>query len=123
MFGVIRAMVTETEQTYFNLTIVCEGLNSLASSSDVQLSLNRKGLVHLDDVFDPMPLDYLPWLEENNTISCGFASKLRDLYDKIDNVVGDMEWQEKDEYISNNTVELQQWRQVAVQLLSEINCV
>ncbi|MCU7932535.1 MAG: hypothetical protein KZQ90_17190 [Candidatus Thiodiazotropha sp. (ex Codakia rugifera)] len=80
-------MVTDTEQLQFNFTIICEGLNSIACSSDEQLKLNKKGLTHLDAVFDPMPMDYLSWLEDKNEITPEFAFKLRNLYEHIESTV------------------------------------
>jgi hypothetical protein len=57
--GVIRKMVTEIGQTQFNFNVICEGLRSIAATREEQLSLNKEGLTYLDDIFDPMPLEYV----------------------------------------------------------------
>jgi DNA-binding XRE family transcriptional regulator len=116
-------MVTESEQTKFNLTILREGLNAIGSSSAEQLLLNKKGLEHLDDVFDPMPLDYLPWLEDKNEISQSFSKQVRDLYQKIENSVGHLEWQEVDTFIAKDGSDVEQWRELAKYLIGELDGV
>ena len=116
-------MVTDTQQTHFNLIVICEGLKAIASSSEVQLLLNKKGLVHLEDVFDPMPLDYISWLEDKNEISANFASQFRRLYEEMESELGHLELHEQDAFISQNNQELQHWRKIAGNLLGEINCI
>ena len=116
-------MVTETEQTQFNLAIVRESLTALASPSEEQLSLNKKGLRYLDEVFDPMPLDYLPWLEEKNIITPSFVMEYRKLHDQIERSIGHLEWQAEDAFIKKNNRDLQKWRLCAKNLLEAIDDV
>ncbi len=116
-------MVTEAEQTRFNFAVIREGLNAIASPSVEQLLLNKKGLEYLDDVFDPMPLDCLPWLIEKNVISQSFAMQFRDLYQHIEKSVGHLEWQEEDAFIEKRERELEHWREVAKYLLGELDGV
>ncbi len=123
MKAALYAMVTEAEQVQFNFTIIREGLKAIASENEEQLLLSRHGLEHLDDVFDPMPLDYLSFMEEKNAISTFLALRIRELYRKVNQSIGHLEWKEQDAFISQNTKELQQWRQIAQGLLSELNGV
>jgi hypothetical protein len=116
-------MVTEAEQTRFNFAVIREGLNAIASPSIEQLLLNKKGLEYLDDVFDPMPLDYLPWLIEKNEISQSFAIQFRGLYQNIEKSIGHLEWQEEDAFIKKDEKELENWRKVAKCLLGELDSV
>jgi hypothetical protein len=116
-------MVTESEQTKFNLTILREGINAIRSSSDEQLLLNKKGLEYLDNVFDPMPIDYLPWLEDNNEISKFFSKQVRDLYQKIENSVGHLEWQEINAFIAKDSSDVERWRELAKYLIGELDGV
>ncbi|MCU7806896.1 MAG: hypothetical protein KZQ73_03380 [Candidatus Thiodiazotropha sp. (ex Semelilucina semeliformis)] len=116
-------MVTDTQQTQFNLAIIREGLTAIASESDEQLSLINNGLKYLDSVFDHMPLDYLNWLEERNEIDSIFSAQFRDLYEQIAESIGHLEWKEEDVFIKNNGDQLKQWRQSASRLLGAINGV
>lgn len=116
-------MVTETEQTQFNLTIIRESLTALASPRDKQLALNKQGLRHLDDVFDPLPLDYLPWLEDKNIVTPSFAKEFRKLHDQIERSIGHLEWQAEDVFIEQNNRDLQKWRLSAKKLLEDIDDV
>lgn len=114
-------MVTEAKQVQFNFTILREGLKAIASESKEQLLLNNHALDHLEDVFDPMPMDYLPSIEEENAISRSFASQMRELYRQINQSIGHLEWQKQEAFISQNNRELQQWRQIAQSLFFELN--
>ncbi len=116
-------MVTEIGQTQFNFNVICEGLRAIAATREEQLSLNKEGLTYLDDIFDPMPLEYASWLEEHKEIDPSFASELRALYQEIENAVGGMGWRYQDEYISSNPAELQQLRNVAKRLMGVLKCV
>ena len=82
--------------------IIREGLNALASSSTQQLALNKNGLPNLDDVFDPMPIDYFLGLEGIKVVSSNFAKKYDHLYKAIEQSVGNLEWQEQDLFIKQN---------------------
>jgi len=116
-------MINAIEQTHFNITIIREGLSALASPSDKQLTLNKQGLEYLDDIFDPMPLDYLPWLEKQKIITPNFTSKFKNLYLTIEQSIGHLDRQEEDKFISQNSLELQQWREIAKMLVEDIKNV
>jgi len=113
--------MTDSEQVKYNVAIIREGLNAIASPSDKQLALNKKGLVYLDDVFDPMPLDYLPWLIEMGKVSESFGGQVKDLYQLIDDKIGFLEWKEEDDFLASNGKDLRNWRKVAEVLLRELN--
>jgi hypothetical protein len=116
-------MVAESEQTKFNLTILREGINAIGASSDEQLLLIKKGLEYLDNVFDPIPLDYLTWLEDNNEISQSFSKQVRDLYKKIENSVGHLEWKEVNTFIAKDSSDVERWRELAKYLIGELDGV
>ena len=108
------------KQTEFNLKIINEGLVAISASFEEQVVMNDEGLIYLDDVFDPMPLDYLTWLEEQNEISSEFANEFRNLYNRINKKIDHLSWQKVDVLISSNDPELKFWRKIARQLLDQL---
>lgn len=114
-------MVKESDQTAFNLRIIRESLESLTASSNEQLLLNKSGLTHLDDIFDPMSLDYLPWLIEKEVVDPIFDLEFRELFKRITLVTKHFEWHEEGEFIVSNDTERQEWRAIAGNLLDTLN--
>ena len=113
-------MLNEKGSIQFNLDIILEALNALASSSTEQLAINEQGLEHIDDVFDPLPLDYLTSLEEKGLVTATFVNKFKELYEEIDQTVGHLSLKEDDAFIEQNNNQLQQWRETAKELLASI---
>ena len=107
-------------QIEYNVKILREALLGLSSSGDEQLHLNKDGLEHLEDVFDPMPLDFLPWLEESGVVSSSFSRSFRELYSDIDQTVGHLDWKDQDEFIASNGKALQEWRVRSKILLDQL---
>lgn len=107
-------------QIEYNIKLLREALNGLSSSSDEQLRMNKDGLEHLDDVFDPMPLDFLPWLEESGVVSLSFSREFRELYSDIDQTIGHLDWKDQDEFIANDDKRLQEWRVRSKVLLDKL---
>ena len=116
-------MVSKMEQTEFNLAVLREGLSAIASEPEKQLSLHKGGMKYLDDIFDPMPLDYLPWLEEVGEIKPFISNEIRCLYANIEKAIGHLEWQEDDAFIIKNKNELKAWRETATKLVGALNAV
>ena len=107
----------------FNIEVVREGLNSISSSSDEMLRLNSSGLVHLDDVFDPMPLDYIQYLQDAGVVTVSFVDRFRRLYKAILSTTDNMSDDDIDAFIALDTETITKWRILAKELLAEVNHV
>ncbi|GAB3102090.1 hypothetical protein G8770_10820 [Aestuariicella hydrocarbonica] len=108
------------DQTKYNVMILREALNALATTTEEQLRLNKEGLAYLDDIFDTMPLDFLPWLEECGVVGSKFANDFRELYGEIDSTLSQMSWEEEDDFIKSNCESLREWRVKANTLLGQL---
>lgn len=111
--------ITFEEQKQYNLSIIREGLGALVASSTDQLRMNKDGLPNLDDIFDPMPIDYLPWLVDEQIIEQGLSSRVLKLYKEIEEETGSMNYGEEEKYISNESSKLKVWRATALKLINE----
>lgn len=114
-------MGTEKIQSIFNLKILKEGLSGLAAESDEQMQLNKFGMENLDDVFDVMVKDYLPYLEENKILSITFCNQIRAFYERVVFFAGHLSDQEKDAFIKENSTSLISLRDEARNLLIGVN--
>ena len=119
----LYVMASKMEQTEFSLTVLREGLTAISSDPEKQLSLHKDGMEYLDDVFDPMPLNYLPWLEESGNVKPDIANEIRCLYANIEKAIGHLGWQEEDTFIAKNNNKLQAWRETAAKLVNNLNAV
>jgi hypothetical protein len=83
--------------------------------------MNKDGLNHLEDIFDCMPLDFLPLLEESMTLGTSFFTEFRELYRDIDKTIGNLEWYEQDQFIIEDNETMRGWRTRASALNKQLN--
>ena len=103
----------------FAVDVVREGLAAIASTSAAQLKVNREFGEHIDEIYDPIVLDYLRGLVGAGRVTADLAAEIEGLYTEIERSSAGLTWQEEDLRIERNASSVRRWREMASYLLRD----
>ncbi len=111
-------MVSQIE---FNIAVILDGLRALSAPKELQLKINKHFGEHVDDIFDPMPMIYVPYLITEGVITQSVGQLLKDLYDDIEVKFDSLHHSVQDRLIEMDDVSIIQLRARAKRVLQLFN--
>jgi hypothetical protein len=103
------------------LKIVIDGLSAVAASPKNKHFINYNFRLTVDHVFDNEPIDWLPALVRDGTLSEDISTAIQSLYLEINEFTKNMSIKEEDTFLKNNNHPLPEWSSRAQAILATIN--
>lgn len=114
-------MIDDLKQYAFNLAIIKEGLELIASEADVQCSfINGNFPKYLDSPYDIMPLYYLDYLVERDVVPLDLYRAIKELYKDIGQKTDHLHWREELSFFEYSE-EVKVFRNRAKKILVELD--
>ena len=109
------------KNTDYRLQIVIDGLSAICASPEDKEHINYNFVFSVDSVFDNEPLDWLPSLVNDGILSESVASEIIILYQQINEFTKNMNIEQEDQFIKNNSDPIPFWSSCALEILANMD--